>query len=112
MNYNFSVLFKDELVAKIIIDTLKHKTSIKRYVLGPKQPFMCDRQDIHYIYGFLKSRCFEDSRPDLNKILSAHGLKENDPYKWCRKTHGVSYNDFWWIRFPGENLTWDDVKVR
>jgi len=20
--------------------------------------------------------------------------------------------DFWWLRFPGEKLTWDDVNVR
>ena len=46
------------------------------------------------------------------KILAAHGLTENNPYEWCRKTHGVMYNDFWWIKFPGETIKWDDVKVR
>ena len=112
MIYDFSVYFKDELVSDVHIDTEKNETSIKRYVLGPKQPFMCDRQDIYYIYDFLESRCFENGRPDLPKILAAHGLTENNPYEWCRKTHGVMYNDFWWIKFPGETIKWDDVKVR
>ena len=112
MIYDFSVYFKDELVSDVHIDTEKNETSIKRYVLGPKQPFMCDRQDIYYIYDFLESRCFENGRPDLPKILAAHGLTENNPYEWCRKTHGVMYNDFWWIKFPVETIKWDDVKVR
>ena len=51
MVYDFSVLFKDELVADVHINTEKNESSIKRYHLGPKQPFMCDRQDIFYIFG-------------------------------------------------------------
>ncbi|MFR0757462.1 MAG: hypothetical protein ACLSHV_13140 [Hominisplanchenecus sp.] len=112
MVYDFSVLFKDELVADVHINTEKNESSIKRYLLGPKQPFMCDRQDIFYISGFLESRCFENARPDLKKILAAHGMTENNPYEWNRRTHGVMFNDFWWLRFPGEKLTWDDVNVR
>ena len=51
MVYDFSVLFKDELVSDVHINTEKNESSIKRYLLGPKQPFMCDRQDIFYIFG-------------------------------------------------------------
>ena len=109
MIYDFSVYFKDECIADVHIDTEKNETSIKRYILGPKQPFMCERQDIHYIYGFLESRCFDNGWPDTPPILKAN---ETNPYEWCRKTHGIMYNDFWWIRFPDENITWNDVKVR
>ena len=112
MIYNFSVLFKDEVVADVHMDTDKNESSIKRYQLSPKQPFMCDRQDIPYIFMFLESRCFDNGRPDLPDILEAHGMTENNPYEWNRKTHGVMYNNFWWLRFPGEHLQWDDVKVR
>ena len=112
MTYDFSVLFKNEIVADVHINTDSNETAIKRYVSGPKQPFMCSRNDINYIYSFLESRCFENGRPDLHKILSAHGLKDNNPYLWCKKTHGVMFNDFWWIRFPNEPLTWEDVNVR
>ena len=91
MVYDFSVLFKDELVADVHINTEKNESSIKRYLLGTKQPFMCDRQDIFYIFGFLESRCFENARPDLKKILAAHGMTENNPYEWNRRTHGVMF---------------------
>ena len=52
MVYDFSVLFKDELVADVHINTEKNESSIKRYLLGPKQPFMCDRQDIFIFLVF------------------------------------------------------------
>lgn len=72
MIYDFSVYFKDECIADVHIDTEKNETSIKRYILGPKQPFMCERQDIHYIYGFLESRCFDNGWPDMPPILKAN----------------------------------------
>lgn len=52
MVYDFSVLFKDELVADVHINTEKNESSIKRYLLGPKQPFMCDRQDNFLYFWF------------------------------------------------------------
>ena len=112
MIYDFSVYDKDDLLADVHMDTYRNESSIKRYVLDARQPFMALREDIPYIYDFLESRCFENSRPDLPKILAAHGMKENNPFEWCRKGHGVMYNDYLWLKFPGENLTWKDVKVR
>ena len=112
MIYDFSVYDKDDLLADVHMDTDRNESSIKRYVLDARQPFMAPREDIPYIYDFLESRCFENSRPDLPKILAAHGMTENNPYEWCRKGHGVMYNDYLWLKFPGESLTWKDVKVR
>ena len=43
MTYDFSVLFKNEIVADVHINTDSNETAIKRYVSGPKQPFMCSR---------------------------------------------------------------------
>ena len=54
MTYDFSVLFKNEIVADVHINTDSNETAIKRYVSGPKQPFMCSRNDINYIYSFLE----------------------------------------------------------
>ena len=44
--------------------------------------------------------------------LRALGLTEYKPLDIVRKTHGVSYNDFLWFRFPGENISSKDVLVR
>lgn len=39
-------------------------------------------------------------------------MENNNPWEWVRISHGVMFDDFLWIRFPGENLTWEDVKIR
>ena len=29
-----------------------------------------------------------------------------------KKTHGVSFDDFFWVKFNNENITWDEVRIR
>ena len=60
----------------------------------------------------LELRCWDKQRSDITEILAHLGLKEYNPYEIVRKTHGVSYNDYIWFRFPGEKLTSKDVLVR
>ena len=60
----------------------------------------------------LEMRCFEKERGDIWEILEHLGLEEYNPQEMVKKTHGVSYNDYIWFRFPGENLTAKDVLVR
>lgn len=35
-----------------------------------------------------------------------------EPFLICKKTHGVILGDYSWIRFEGETLTWEDVKIK
>ena len=86
MNYNFSIYFMDEIVSDVYMNTDEKKVDIKKYVTGPKQPLMSDRNDVEYVYNFLKSRCFSNGRPDLQNILKEHGMESNNPYEWNRKT--------------------------
>jgi len=37
-------------------------------------------------------------------------MKSNDPWEWNRKTHGVTWEDFFWIKFDGESISWEDVR--
>ena len=48
----------------------------------------------------------------MEKYLYKLGIHEFNPYKICRKTHGVMYQDKIWFKFKGEELAWDDVKCR
>ena len=105
-------MYQDEKVAdvRIINNT---QVEIKKYSsIFYKQPFLSDKHDIMYVYDFLKSRCYEDGRSDLKEILAAAGMQHNDPWQWVKLTHGATYDDFWWVKFPGETITWKDVKLR
>lgn len=115
--YQFSVLWKDEIVADVSVaeseDGFKSLNYIRRYTddVG-KQPFGGTRLDLERVYEFLESRWFERGRPDVPQQLQYLGLSEYNPWEIVKKTHGVMFEDFIWVRFEGENLIWRDVKIR
>lgn len=115
--YNFSVLWKNEVVADVSIteepDGFKTLNFIRRYTddVG-KQPFGGTRLDLPRVYEFLENRWFERGRPDVPWQLEGLGLTEYNPWEIVKKTHGVMFEDFIWVRFEGEKLVWEDVKIR
>lgn len=55
------------------------------------------------------SRCFEEARPDKYELLNRLGLTEYNPWEIVKVTHGRLWDDYLWIKFEGEDLTWKDV---
>lgn len=108
---DFTVLYRDTPVADVVIS--ENHTAIKKYVPDSCiQPFGGERQDMARIYDFLESRCYENGRADLKEILAQAGMTWNNPWQWAHVAHGVTWEDFLWIRFPGEDLKWEDVRIR
>ena len=58
----------------------------------------------------LQDRVFPRCRFDED-MKKATGLQEYNVYDILRDTHGVTVNDFLWLKFDGEDITWKDVKV-
>ncbi len=109
----YHVYNADTPVADVYTDNGNEVTKIDKLVPdGIMQPFSGDDASTLRFYNFLKSRCYEDGRADLPEILEVMGLSWNSPYDFCRKTHGVTWEDFFWIRYDGEDITWEDVRVR
>ena len=114
----YHIMFKD----KVIADVTREKnliTKIQKYVPdSPIQPFWGQMENMSQqwlttrFYKFLKDRCYEDGRADLPVILEQAGLENNNPYEFVKISHGVTYEDFFWIKFDDEEIKWDDVKVR
>lgn len=110
---NFTIMHQDEPVAEIYVSGDKTETKIRKLIPdGIKQPFSGNTYNILRLYRFLKDRCYEDCRYDLPDILEEANMESNNPWEWIKVSHGVTYEDFFWIRFPGEDLTWKDVRVR
>lgn len=110
----FYVMHKDDVVC--IVDVPEYGNDIKVEKVIDRaaiQPFYGGKVDRERIYRFFARRCFEENRPDRKELLASLGLTEYNPYEIVRKTHGVNYDDYLWVRFPGEeNLHWEDVKIR
>lgn len=111
--YNFTVMHEDMPVADVSVSDDHKNVQIKKLVSDSIiQPFSGNNFSLERVYGFLKSRCYEDERIDLKEILSQAHLNSNDPWKWNKITHGVMWDDKIWIRFEGEKLRWEDVQWR
>lgn len=60
---------------------------------------------------FFRERVFPETRVNCKKLLRQIGFKNYNAESIARKTHGILYNDVFWLRFGGENLIWEDVKA-
>lgn len=110
-DYSFEVFWRDELTARVSVQG--SRVHVSRYCIHPlKQLFAKEEMTRYQLNRILEMRCFEKERADVPQILDRLGLKEYNPYEFVKKTHGVSYNDYIWFRFPEENLTAKDVLVR
>ena len=106
---SFSVFWKDELVAEVQLD--EKNVHIKRYVLNPaKQIFYADEMSRFVFGNILRTRCWDENRGDIDKLLASIGLEEYNPYEICKRTHGLMVQDFIWFRFPGEKYNYQQMR--
>ena len=110
-DYSFEVYWKDELTASVRVEG--KDVLVSRYTDHPlRQLFASEKMTRPQLNRILELRCWDRGRDDINELLAHLGLTEYNPREIVKKTHGVSWNDFIWFRFPGEKLTGKDVLVR
>ncbi len=63
------------------------------------------------IKAILQGRVICPQRCDEG-MLASMGLKEYNAYDILRATHAVNDDDFIWMKFDGEDISWKDVRVR
>ena len=109
----YHVMYIDEPAADVTLSADRKQITFRKWKPdGLQQPFSGNKLDLERFYRFIKSRCYEDGRGDLAEILKKAHLSDNNPYDWIRISHGVTYDDFFWIRINDEQLTWEDVRIR
>lgn len=60
---------------------------------------------------FLEDRCFPKSRADRKKLLERIGLDFYDVTLVTHYNHGAQLTDDFWIKYEGEDITYDkDIK--
>lgn len=111
--YSFSVYWKDNLTASVTISADRKSVDYQRYSNNMAEaPFMFSNPTAEQMFDFLESRCMDKHRTQINEYLNDLGLTEYNPYEIVKKTHGVMWEDFMWLKFPNEDISWEDVKVR
>lgn len=74
---------------------------------SPFQPFFCDNITENDLICFLKSRVFDNARPDAKDLLKTIGLSSYNPVEIAKKTHGILMSDYVWLKFDDEPFTWE-----
>lgn len=109
----FDTYFMNQKTSHVEMDRERMKVVYKRFSDEiPTVPYLFDYPTFEQMYDFLISRCMPKGRECLPEYLEYCGLKEYNPYEIVKVTHGVMWEDFLWLKFPGENIAWEDVKVR
>lgn len=107
----FLCFWDDEPVA--FVKANHNKAKVQRFTFHPvKQIFYDDEMDVFKLSTILETRCWQRDCRNIDNYLKKLDIPYYDPLAIVKKTHGVSYNDFLWFRFNGENLTWKDVAPR
>ncbi|WP_145411280.1 hypothetical protein [Paenibacillus xylanexedens] len=111
----FEVLEHDRVIAKVKLDYKNQFVDVwqDKGVLPVFLPFPNKKNVlVGDVLNYFESRCFPRSRDHADKILQYLELKDYVPSDIVKKTHGVLYDDYVWIRFAGEELTCADVHPR
>ena len=110
----FTLMKKDEPLVEVVYD-YKTQTLTTDYitkdpydslVLGYYRP-----TELEDIQAWIETRCFPRSRVDAEFLLKELGLSTYHPLSIVKITHGHTPEDFYWIRFSGETLTWDEINL-
>ena len=108
---NFEYLNKDSLLSSVTVDLVNNDVKVINYTDDVMRQFMgvC-APTVNNVMKFLEMRCFPRTRYDCKELLKTIGLQEYNPLDIVRITHGRMVNDFFWIRFQGEDLSWCDLR--
>lgn len=118
-DYNFDVMLKNNIVATIHVDRINKKVQWWRFEENPfKVPFYLfglpgftkHEPNYNWVEKFLIHRTFPRERGNCRDILNFLGLDRYNIWDICRKTHGVTSDDPFWLRFPEHsNITRGDI---
>lgn len=110
LNLCFDLYFKYDKIGRIEIKNnklVKNETYTDQLILRPYARV----KDAFTMVQLLKERVMCEERWDT-KQLNHIGLTEYNFFKILKITHGVDIDDFFWLKFDGEDISYDDVKVR
>lgn len=115
MIYYFDILNKEQLIMRVYWDT-ETKEIHSQWMSKPhiKIPRSIYPENITWknINAWLETRTVPRTRYDIEDILRKFGLKEYNAYAMCKKSHALSMSDYIWIRFEGEDINYDNIKIR
>lgn len=111
-NLKFEYWYGPVLCTSVFVDYRKQSVEVKNFTDDiVLQAFGRRKITTSTIDEFFRERVFPETRVNCKEILRQMGFKNYDAESIARKTHGILYNDLWWLRFDDEDLKWEDIKI-
>ena len=107
-------MYKNRLVAEYAFDVAKNKVYITQ--VGQElmdKPFGdLKAVSMKVFENFLESRCFPKQRHGCGDLLNALELETYDPFAIVAKTYGRQWDDYYWLKYEGDETIYDNIKLR
>lgn len=111
--WGFQIYSKNELIADVYIDTRTMKVDLKQYSkYNHLRMFLNDEITVEEVLDWLQDRCFPETRANCKELLKMLGLKTYDVIDITKITHGLMMDDYIWIKWLGEDISYDQIKIR
>lgn len=110
----FTIMDKDEPCMKVAVDESEQVRvyDIQKDVIYLPGFLYEPGMDMEMLSHFFESRSVPRTRVNIDDLLEKNGLPFYHPLSIVKITHGVLTDDFIWLKFEGEDLTYDDIKIR
>ena len=119
MDYNFDVML-DNVPVVTVKANLKDRTAafvkhtddrrkLPAYLYG-LYGFRATEPSFYWLEKFIEDRTFPRERMNCNDLLAWMGLDRYDVWEINRKTHGITTDDPFWLRFEGESVTREELR--
>ncbi len=108
----FDYMLEDKVMTSIRFNPITGVVHFRNLTSEPVCKAFGNRKSVSEddVNDLLESRCFEEGRADCDKLLRDLDIEFYNPLLIVRKTHGVMIHDDFWIRFAGENITYEEAR--
>lgn len=107
----FYIMNKDEPLYRVQVDKLNVK--LTSYNTNPiYKQFPTSTPTANDVLDWLEDRCFPKERANRDEVLENMGLTVYDPLSIISVTHGLVWDDYIWIKWEGEDIDYDSIKIR
>ncbi len=109
-----TIMWRD--IPQLEIQLTRPRPTVKKLVDKPRRFIIPESLydgsiTYHILDNFLCSRLPDKHRADIDYILKKYDLKYFNPYIMCSMSHGRNMNDFVWMKFDDEQVTFDEVRL-
>lgn len=109
----FEYLKKDKVVARVYVDVENNRVEQEMFTDNILDvPIPNPKKNIETLMYFFETRCFPRTRANAKQLLNDLGLDAYNPYDIVKVTRGRLWDDYYWIRFKGDEATFEDIKLR